>query len=256
MPFRPQYATIKVKQVGINDDRVLICDNGLVYGKHMVVSMFDDFDGDVIADQWGVDKGSDGSAANFAISADHNGMVRATTGADAGGTMALNGVQLHRLATWKANAGNLEVEWRIKVSAITAVAFFAGFTDQVGTLEAPVTSAASADTITTNATDAVGFMFDTAMTTDTIWCVGVKADTDATKVDSTIAPVAATWIRLKIELDASGNATFFINGHKRGEMANAVTATVALTPVLTAFARGAATRTIDADYCDINANRV
>jgi hypothetical protein len=256
MPFRPQYATIKVKQVGINDDRVLVCDNGIVAGHHMVVSYFDDFLGDVIADQWGVDKGSDGSAANFALSASVNGMLRATCGAGAGASMAANGVQLHQALQWKANAGNLEMEARIKLSAITNIAVFVGFTDQIAALEMPIHSAASANTITTNATDAVGFFFDTSMTDDKFWLAGVKADTAGTHVNSTIAPVANTWVRLKIEVDSSGNATGFINGVKVGVVANAVTATVALTPVVAAFTRSAATATIDVDYIDINASRV
>lgn len=255
MAFRPQYATIKVKQVGINDDRVLICDNGVVAGKHMVVNYFDDFLGDVIADQWGVDKGSDGGAANFALSAAVNGTILATCGAGAGVSYAANGVQLHQALQWKANAGNLEMEARVKISAITNISLFVGFTDTLS-LEMPIHSAASANTLTSNASDAVGFMFDTSMTADTLWCVGVKADTDGTAVSSTIAPVADTFIRLKVELDASGNATFYINGVRVGTMADAVTATVALTPVVGAFTRTAATATVAVDYIDINASRV
>ena len=255
MPFNVKYSTIKVREVGLDDDRVLIAERGIVHGKQLVVNSFDDFLGDVIADQWAVDKGSDGSAANFAINAAVNGTVRATTGAGAGASMAANGVQLHQALLWKANMGNLEMEARIKVSAITTIAFFVGFTDQIGALEAPITSAASADTITTNATDAVGFMFDTAMTTDNIWGVGVKADTDATAANLGVAPVADTWIRLKVELDSSGNATFYVNGIKKGTASAAVTATVALTPVVTCFRRAASSATIDVDYIDINASR-
>lgn len=256
MPFNVKYSTIKVREVGLDDDRVLVAERGLVHGKSRVVNYFDDFLGDVIADQWGVDKGSDGAAANFAISAAVNGMVRATTGAGAGASMAANGVQLHQQLLWKANMGNLEMEARVKISAITTVALFVGFTDQIGSLEAPITSAASADTITTNATDAVGFMFDTAMSTDTIWLVGVKNDVDATKANSAVAPVADTWITLKVELDTSGNATFYINGAKKGTVSAAVTATVALTPVVTCFRRAAESITCDVDYIDIYASRV
>jgi len=254
MPFRPLNPKFAVPQVGINAEKVLICDNGVVGGNHLVVRYFDDFLGDVIADQWGVDKGSDGSAANFAVSAAVNGMLRATCGAGAGVSMAANGVQLHQSLQWKANMGNLEIEARIKLSAITNIAVFVGFTDTLS-LEMPIHSAASANTITTNATDAVGFFFDTSMTADTFWLAGVKADTDGTHVNSTIAPVADTWIRLKIEVDSSGNATGFINGVRVGQVANACTATVAMTPVIAAFTRSAATATVDVDYIDIIASR-
>lgn len=255
MPFRPNNPKFAVNEIGINADKVLISDNGIVAGRHRVVSSFDDFLGDVIADEWGVNKGSDAATVNFAVSAAVGGMVQATCGAGAGVSYAANGVLLNQFLQWKANAGNLEMEARVKISAITNIALFVGFTDTLS-LEMPINSAASANTLTSTATDAVGLMFDTSMTADTFWGVGVKADTDGTAVNSSIAPVADTWIRLKVELDASGNATFYINGVRVGTMANACTATVAMTPVIAAFTRSAATATVSVDYIDINSNRV
>jgi hypothetical protein len=116
------------------------------------------------------------------------------------------------------------------------------------TLEIPIKSAASANTLTSNSSNGFGFMFDTSMTDDTWWLTGVKADTDATHVNSTIAPVAATFQTLRIECDASGNATFFINRNRVGYVANAVTATTALTPVLSVMSRTTTSPTLDADY--------
>lgn len=222
-----------------------------------MVRLYDDFEGDVIADQWGnATKGSDGATVDFAISADVNGKVRGTTGAGAGGTMAANGIQLHRALNWKANQGGLSFEARVQVSAITNISFFVGLTDQIASLEAPVTSAASADTITTNATDAVGFMFDTSMTTTKIWLVGVANDVDATAQNSLIAPVAATYITLRVDVTPAGVATFFINGVAAGTaMTGVVTATVALTPVVTVFTRTAASATMDVDYISVQALR-
>lgn len=218
--------------------------------------MFDDFEGDVIADQWAVNKGSDGATVNFAVLASTaNGAVRATTGAGAGGTMAVNGVLLERYLNWKPNAGGLVMQARVKISAITNISLFVGFTDQVGTLEAPINSAASANTITTTATDAVGFFFDTSMTDDYFWIAGVKADTDATHANTNVAPVAATWVVLRVEVDASGNGRFFIDGAYVGAVVNATTATVALTPVVSCFTRTAASATVDVDYVYVKADR-
>jgi hypothetical protein len=222
-----------------------------------MVRLYDDFEGDVIADQWGnATKGSDGATADFAILADVNGKVRGTTGAGAGGTMAANGIQIHRALNWKANQGGLSFEARIQTSAITNISYFVGFTDQIAALEAPITSAASANTITTNATDAVGFMFDTSMTTANIWLVGVANDVDATAQNSAIAPVAATYITLRVEVTSAGVASFFINNVAVGTaMAGAVTATVALTPVVAVFTRTAASATMDIDYISVQALR-
>lgn len=217
---------------------------------------FDDFLGDVIADQWAVAKGSDGSAADFAASAATEGIVVGSTGADADGTLAKNGAQLHSFLNWKANQGGLIFEARVKISAITNVGIFVGLTDQIAALEMPIKSAASANTITTDATDAVGFFFDTAMTTDNIWLAGVKNNTDATHQNSALAFVADTYRTLRIELTATGEADFFIDGTKVGtRMAAALTATVALTPVVCANALAAAAVTVTVDYILVQANR-
>lgn len=222
------------------------------------INMTDDFDGAVISTGWThPTKGSDGATADFAILADVGGKVRGTTGAGAGGSMAANGIQLNRALSWKANQGGLSLEARIQVSAITNISFFVGFTDQVASLEAPIISASSADTITTNATDAVGFMFDTNMATDNIWLVGVANDVDATAQNSAIAPVAATYITLRVELTSAGVATFFINNIRTGTaMTGAVTPTIALTPVVTVFTTTAASATMDIDYINVQALRV
>lgn len=255
MAFDP-IASIKSKLIGADRNRVLIATEGVVAGRHRVVEHFDDFVGDLITDEWGVNKGSDAATVNFAHLAGVNGVVRATTGASATGTMAVNGVQLYSALSWKANQGNLSMEARLKISAITNINLFVGFTDQIAALEAPIISAGSANTITTNATDAVGFMFDTSMTDDVFWLTGVKNDTDATPQKSTVAPVADTYVRLRIDVGSTGGADFYINGARAGTaMANAVTATVALTPVVAAFTRTAASANVDVDYIQILATR-
>lgn len=216
---------------------------------------YDDFLGDVLADQWNVRKGSDGAAVDFAISASVNGMIRATTGAGAGASMAANGVQLESALNWRANTGNLAFECRLKMSAITTIAAFVGFTDQVAALEMPILSAASANTITTNATDAVGLFFDTSMADDFWWAAGVRNDVDATHASTAVAPTADTYQRLRVELDTSGNAAMFIDGRRRASVSSAVTASVALTPVVAVFRRSAASATVDVDYIWVQSNR-
>ena len=219
------------------------------------VTLADDFLGDLLADEWTVVKGSDGGAADFAISAAVGGMIRATTGAGATTTMAVNGVQIDSGLNWTASQGDLVFDTRIKLAAITTVAVFVGFTDRAGTLEMPINSAGSANTLTTTASDAVGLMFDTSMTDDYWWAVGVKGDTDATHVNTAVAPVAATWQRLRVEVDSSGNAKMFINGSLVASVADAVTAATPLTPVVAGFRRAASSTTLDVDYIYVGADR-
>lgn len=189
--------------------------------------------------------GSDAQAVSPAISA--NTLV-AVTG-DAGTGFAADGTQLFGDTGYTLTGATTIVEARLKISAITNAYFFFGLTDQKAALEAPIESAASADTITTNATDAIGFFFDTAMDTDNIWLAGVNNNSDETHQDSTIAPVADTYLTLRISVNSSGDATFYINGAAVGSTMTTAAATgVTLYPTIAASARSTASRTLTAEY--------
>jgi hypothetical protein len=244
---------------------------GLVSGDHgsqlahpspSCVSFLDDFLGDVIADQWNARVGSDasgnipgaaivGSASNAQI----GGVLRLSTG-DATASMAVGGIQLEQVLNWQAGNGGLAFEARVNFAAITSVACFIGFTDQAAALEMPIQSAASANTITTNATDAVGFMFDTSMATANWWLVGVANDTDATAQNSGFAPAAGVFETLRVGITATGAATFHRNGKQVGSrMTGALTPATDLTPVVAMFPRTTAVKTFDVDYVHVSMNR-
>lgn len=234
-----------------------------MYGPQRVTSLFDDFVGaaqvfsTTVVSGWLSRKGTT-NAVDWTVTAASGGTVVGKVG-DTTASMAVSGVQLDSGLNWKANQGNLVFEARVKTGIITNIAIFVGLTDQVSALEMPVQSAASADTITTNATDAVGFMFDTSMATDTWWLVGVANDVDATKQDGVVVPVADTYATFRIELSSAGVATFYYNGTAIGTaMTAAVTATVALTPVIAAFNRtttNGATTIVTADWVYVSADR-
>lgn len=256
----------------IGPNRELMCKRGSLilgdtgrqfsFGPQRHCVQFDDFLGGgealstTIIDGWRSRKGSDAEAVDFTVTNAIEGTVVGTIG-DTTASMAVSGVQLDSGLCWKANQGDLVFEARVKLSQITTIAVFIGFTDQVSALEMPIQSAASADTLTTNATDGVGFMFDTSMATDTWWLVGVANNTDATHQNSAAVPVADTYQVFRIELTSAGVATFYINGSQVGTaMTGAVTATVALTPVIAGFNRTTTgTPTLTADYIWTSANR-
>lgn len=251
---------------GVADDGAIVAPQGIRlgdYGRQWVdpsplrVVTMDDFDGATILGTWGVLKGSDGAAVNFAINAAVNGTVRATTGAGAGGTMAVNGVQLAGHLNFQAQTAELEFAVRFKISAITNIAVFVGLTNQIAALQDPINGAGGGDTFTANAADAVGAVFDTTMTTKNWWLTGVKASVQPTQQNTGVAPVAATYEDWQISVDANGNATFFRNGLQVGvQLANAVTKTVSLAPTVAVFTRTAASQTVDVDYLYTAANRV
>lgn len=218
------------------------------------VSLVDDFTGDSIDTKWNSQGGTDDTDA-AAISAAIGGVLRLTTGNDVAATMAANGIQFDSGLNWKAGQRNVFAEFRVKLDTITSVALFLGFTDQVSALEMPFTLGAS-DALTSNASDGVGFLFDTGADTDNWFAVGVANNVDATKQNLGVAPTAATYVTFRVELTAEGHANFFRNDVKIGSrMMNAVTPTVALTPVIAAFARNTTAKNIDVDYIAVGGTR-
>jgi hypothetical protein len=119
---------------------------------------------------------------------------------------------------------------------------FMGFTDQRTALEMPFTLAAG-NVLTSNASNAVGILFDTAADTDNWWLVGVASDIDATKQDTGAPPAAAAAEKWRIEIN-DVTATFYKDDVQIGTpMTSAVTANVTLYPVFCAFSRNAASKT-------------
>lgn len=247
--------------LGLGHRKELIAPEGVVSGRHgkqihapapSVVSFLDDFTRGLDTNTWLATEGTDSATSAAAtLSGGIGGVLRLTTG-DAGTGLAADTEQLtQKELMWQASNGGLAAEFRLKLSAITTCYVFIGFTDTVAAaLEAPIESAASANTLTSNASNAVGVMFDTRMSTDNWWLVGVKADVDATAQNSGFAPVADTYETWRIEVDTSGNATFYRNGVSVGTvMSNAITAATDLTLVMTASKTSvAASMTVDIDY--------
>jgi len=258
-------ASIKGRLLGLNQENRLQAVRGIEIGGHGkqrrlagpdTVAFFEDFDGistQALNPKLVYTEGTDTATAGMVIVAGVEGFLRVTSG-DSAGSIAADGAMINSELNWKANQGGLYMQVRIAIAAITTVSLYVGFTDTLA-LEGPVSL--SGTTFTTNATDAVGFLFDTAATTDTIRLVGVKNDTDATMQDTGLAFVANAYRTLRVELSDEGVASFFIDGAQIGtHMTGAVTKTVAMTPVVIIRPEGAvAGRTFDLDYIDVGANR-
>jgi hypothetical protein len=252
-------------EVGLANTGELINHGGFVAGRHgkqvalpspSTVSLFDDFLGDVLADEWAAVE-TDTDATELVLAGGIGGVLQITTGNDDGNSVVLPDLAgVTSYLNWQASNGGLSMQARIKASRITDAYIFVGFTDLI-TIEAPVISAGSVDTLTTNATDAVGFMFDTNMTTDTYHLVGVATNVDATRQAISNAPVADDYATLRVEVTAAGLATFFYNGIQVGStMSAAVTAAADLTPcVLASNLDGTSALTLDIDYIHVSMNR-
>lgn len=208
--------------------------------------LVDDFRASVINTNWSLNKGNDAQAANFAAVAGDQGYVRGTTG-DAGTGTAADAVAIGGQLEYDIADGAITFVARVRMSAVTTMAVYIGLTDVLPgtTLEMPFTLATA--TFTSNATDAVGFLLDTSATTDTIRCVAVKNDVDATHVDSADAWAAATWKLFKIKINTDGDASFYIDGTLITTISEAVRSGIDLCPVVVAVARTTATRDCDVD---------
>lgn len=244
----------------------LMCPGGVLIGEHGKqrrlgssddVELFDDFLGDVLQDPWNAVEGTDTDGAQAVLAGGIGGLLRLTSGNDdANGTQATDASGVTSFLNWQASNGGLYMEARVKISRITDAYAFVGFTDVISA-ELPIISAGSANTLTSNATDGVGFMFDTNMTADTWWLTGVATDVDATAQNTGTAPVADTFVTLRIELSTAGVASFFMNGVQVGSaMSGAVTAAADLTPCCyVSNADGTNAVTMDIDYISVGMHR-
>jgi len=263
--------SIHGKKLGLSHDGRLIAPQGIMLGENAGQQvrihgpccsvLWDDFTNHGFnTNVWLATEGTDSATSSAAILAGGlDGVLRLTTG-DAGTGYAADAEQITgKTLQWQADNGSLIYEIRVKLSAITTCYVFLGLTDTIAaSLEQPIYSAGSANTITTDASDAVGFFFDTGMTDDNWWIAGVKGDTDATHQDTGFAPVADTYETFHIELTTDGDAIFYRNGLQVGtKMTGAVTANVPLAPIFTVSKLSvAASMTMDVDYVHVSQNRL
>ena len=207
------------------------------------VVVFDDFVGDVLSVEWRTADTGSGSSADAVISAGANGTIVMVTGTADNGYSALS-----RELNFQGQL-NCVMAARIKVDDIAAVKMEIGFTDAHDDAGAVNTMA----TYATTATDWVGWVFDTDDTA--YWqATGVDTNTEATKIEDGLAPVAATYETLIValedttahfyRLDANGYQTY-----RSAPMTGACTKDVSLTPWVMVQSREAGdSKTLTVDY--------
>lgn len=219
-----------------------------------VVSWFSDFLGDALEDEIlaGVGSGT-GNAVALSIGIGGRCEIK-TSSANAG--ISANGSSLSLGAlNWKANQGGLMLETRIQIDNIASVLVFVGFTDVLAsTVEAPIFL--NGVDIDSDADDAAGIVFDTNGTTAQWAHGGVKATVDTVPAYKGSAPVAATWYKLRVEISAAGAVQGFIDDVAIGPaVANALTATVPLCPIIFVANRTGSVRNVLVDYMHVQGDR-
>ena len=114
------------------------------------------------------------------------------------------------------------LETKLKIADVSGTIVFWGFSDATTESTPAATIDGDSGTITAVATDAVGFLVDADYNTSILYAVSVKSGGTA-QVKST----AVTWADgeskiLKIELDATGNANFYVDGVQKARILLAV----------------------------------
>lgn len=222
-----------------------------------IAMLLDDFLGDALDARYSGAGGSDGQALAPAIAAAVGGVCRLVAG-DSDTNFAADGSSLTHGLNWQADQGGLVLEARVKLASIAALAVCIGFTDALatGTFELPF-SIGSSDALTSNASDACCFVFDTGADTDQWHLAGVDSNTDAgpAALGSAHNPAADTYQTFRLEIDASGDAVAYIDDVLVATLASVVSPDVALTPVIAVQSRTTATKTVDVDYLYVKQDR-
>jgi hypothetical protein len=165
--------------------------------------------------------------------------------------MALGNLQ------WTPTSGGLQFEVKIRMSNISYPVVFFGFTNEVSTLQMPF--GLTGTTLTAIPANACGLLYDSAATPvggNIQWYgVGVKASVLAASANTGFYPITSTWEVYRIQIDESGNATFYRNGVLVGTVTNAITASSSYVPVVAAFSRTTSSLTVDVDYVVVSETR-
>lgn len=249
----------------------------LVPGSHQTVALFDDFLGDLIADEWALVK-TDTGIPTPAIANITNGVLRLSGSETQPVTAAAGAVGLTQglFKQWKADmggrkGGRLRLSARVKNSVVSATAeagrvhMFVGFSDSGGD-EFPAYDTGAG--VISAAADLVGLLYAPSSTDASTTWKGVSAKStagdsgDQQVIPSTVAtPVSNVYNTLEVEVvngpsDTGGAAHFWVDGRKIGTINSPVGSGIALTPWIGAWMQdtGLATQ-FDIDYVAISSPR-
>jgi hypothetical protein len=234
------------------------------------ITKFDDFHGTVLGVAALGTNSSDllsfgGDEAGAQVVADEEaspeGILTMTSGADDDADDAVE-------VTYGVNAfaalvsdGVTVVEARIASDTVASGQFALSLTEDVAVNGGEDTEhVISGGTVTDAATvsTAVGIMFSTDATTDNWQAVSTNATAignAAAEYELGTAPTANTYQRVRIEVDASGNAYWYINGTLEGAEPLAAATTATLMPHIAAMSTTTTAIKIDVDYLLFSAPR-
>jgi len=194
----------------------------------------------------------DGGAATLETVTGAHGVVKILCSATEDDSASIAGPVL----CWQASR-NPVMEVRLAIESATLCGCFVGFNDAIGMAagETAIFRTHGGAGWTTNSADAVGLVYDPHYATDLyIHGMSVKNGTDATApVDTGVAFVANTFRTLRVELVDDGSTTtayFYVDGVLYGSLADCITRTDPVTPMVAVFCREANDKYVYVDYIE------
>lgn len=297
------------KQVSLHGKRAFISKNDHLVGNRMAsggednptivypswdtVAFWDDFLGQNIHTDtgsqglWGVIRGTDTGADGDVdiVSGQTNGVVRLRVPNNAGiAAAAQNGVASLLLGRhFGADQGRVRFAARVRVGVAgedtgtaNGVSVFCGFTDDTGTVEAPIFvdtgehAGGTTGELRAIAADVVGMLFSVKTDTGSGWTAnkwhGVAAAAAGLTTQSTpdahagISAGSYQWVECEIDRtlgDTGGTARFWLDGKYVGAIASPVKSTAKLCPIVSVATHLVDTGSVaaDVDIIAVSANR-
>lgn len=158
--------------------------------------------------------------------------------------------------------GTIVLEARVQLNNLDTKEVFIGFSDVAtndANLEGTIIHGATT-TITLTASDICGFLLSAELTEDEMWHFvhnggSTTGVTTSTALESEVDAVAGEWDILRLEIDPSGTARWYVNGVRLKVLEGAVSPTVSFAAQVAVEAKGAAIEELDVDYLLVQGNR-
>jgi hypothetical protein len=190
---------------------------------------FDRFTGTALENRWATSV--PGTSDTIAISEVQGGSTLMTTGtADNDSCMLSSGI---------IYSGNKKAicEFRITITDVSGTGVFVGFSDAKAEANNALAIHYPANTFTTVATDAAGFVIDADHSSSLVRCASVDSDSDTTPVSTGVTWADGETKTLRIILDTDGSAIFVIDQDAIAKIAASVTPAVLLCATVQAITR-------------------
>ena len=170
-----------------------------------------------------------GTSDSIAISEVQGGSCLITTGTGDDDTCMIASAIIY------SDTKQAVAEFRITIGDVSQTCVFVGFSDAKTETNTNMAIHYPADSLTTVATNAAGFVIDADHATSSIMCTSVATDVDTTAVDTGIDWADGETKTLRVMLNTDASATFILDG----DVVARIPASVATTTLMCATVQAA-----------------